>query len=533
MLILLPVILLFLTALGILIQQWIRPSFGYAWLGASGMSLVVWGLVLGLRWLAVEPLMLTVWEPVVGVRWLLGFQIDTNNWLYAFALSGLVAAVILTASARMEIGTTPWSWAGSLAVTGAGILALLANTPLTLILAWTVIDLIELMVFLPRANRPEQSIQIVTAFAARVAGTFILVWAMVSSAARGVDLTLGNIPPEMSILALMAAGLRLGVIPLHLPFTHELRMRRGLGVIIRLVTPVAAFPLISRVPPTVVPPNLAPYFLLFIALTAVYGSAKWLAAKDEIDGRPYWLIALAAIAVGCAVRGRPTAALVWGSTMILSGGLLFLFSARIKRILFIPLLGLIGLTGLPFTPAASGWAGLVVLPFNALDIVLMAAHILLVLGYLRHALHGGDDLANMEPWVHVVYPFGLLLLVSTQWLIGVLGWQGSFTPGTWWAAVASLSIALTIHGFQRRGSMWIGSLSNQFGTLKRLARPGVRLLAAILNLDWLYRFLAAFFHGVQSSVRFLTTILEGDGGVLWAILLLLLLITFFKAGSVP
>ncbi len=534
MLILLPVFLLFLTAIALMVQQKARPSFGYAWLGATGMALVIWGIMLGLRWLVVQPFTPLQWEPTIGVQWLLAFHLDFNNWAYALALVTLVTAVILTASARIELQTTPWSWAGSLAITGAGLLAILADTPLALIFAWTSIDLIELGVFLRRSSRSDQTNQVVSAFAARLAGSFMLVWAMVVSHAGGVPLALDTISSETAMFVLMAAALRLGVIPLHLPYTHELRMWRGLGAIIRLVTPASAFPLISRVPPTVVPPVWAPYFLLFVALAALYGSAMWLTSKDEIYGRPYWLIALAGMAVGCAIRGRPTAALALGTAMILCGGLIFLYSARTKHIRFIPLLGFIGLSGLPYTPAASSWEGLVVLPFNALDVVILIAYSLLLLGYLRHALRpGGDELNAMDRWIHIVYPFGLLFLLIAFGLIGVLGWNGSFTPGMWWAALASLLLALVGWLGLQGGFRLPPTLGVQIQWSGRLARRLLNLSGEIFRLDWAYRTFAVVYRIIQQIVRFLTTIFEGDGGVLWAIVLLMLLITFFQAGGSP
>ena len=113
--------------------------------------------------------------------------------------------------------------------------------------------------------------------------------------------------------------------------------------------------------------------------------------------------------------------------MLLTGSLLFLYSARMRGTLALPLLGLLGLSGLPFTPAAGGWLGVLKGPINFWDLMLLISHILLLLGYLRFAVRPADKLRDMERWVQVIYPFGLGLLVAGQWLVGTLGWAGSLT----------------------------------------------------------------------------------------------------------
>ncbi len=42
-------------------------------------------------------------------------------------------------------------------------------------------------------------------------------------------------PPQAGLLLIVAAGLRLGVLPVHLPYNSESSLRRGLGTMLRLV----------------------------------------------------------------------------------------------------------------------------------------------------------------------------------------------------------------------------------------------------------------------------------------------------------
>jgi hypothetical protein len=531
MLVLLPAILMFASALGLLIWQRLRPSFGYAWLATSGLALAAWGFLLFLHFSPQQPFSLSGWRPIEGDAAAITFVLDDIAWPYAFALVSLLAGIILSASARLELNTTPWAWSGSLAITGAGLLAIMAGNPLTLILSWTIIDLVELGVIIRSATISRQGQQAVIAFAARVAGTLLVVLALIYSRWRGELLIMSEVLPEVGVFLLLAAGLRLGVVPLHLPYTHEVRMRRGLGTIIRLVAPASALPVLSRLPPTVAPSNLAIFLLIFTALAALYGAAMWLTAKDELNGRPYWLIALAGMAVGSSIRGHPDAALAWGITVLLAGGSILLFSAHRRRIMFIPILALIGFSGLPFTPAASGWAGLVVLPFTILDVIFIAAHSLLMLGFIRHILAERTDLESMERWIQVLYPFGLLIMAGSFWLLGILGWQGSLTTGIWWASAASVILTsggiLLLYRYQQVTARAEGASNWLIFSGRSLGK----ILSFIFRLDWVYKFFWSVYGLLQHLVRFLTIILEGDGGVLWALLLLALLATLLAPGG--
>jgi hypothetical protein len=218
--------------------------------------------------------------------------------------------------------------------------------------------------------------------------------------------------------------------------------------------------------------------------------------------------------------------------LLLSGGVIFLYSARRASVIFIPLLGALGLTGLPFTPAASGWTGLLVKPFTLLSLIFIVALALLLVGYLRHAFRPGDSLAAMDRWIQVVYPTGLLILVISQWLTGVLGWSSSFTVGIWWgsllASILAAGIFFGVIGLRR---IQVPAAYSQSWLSILLERSGDRL-AAFFRLEWVYSLLRLFYLIAQRLIQFLTAILEGDGGVLWVLLLLALLVSLLQTGGI-
>jgi hypothetical protein len=493
-------------------------------------SLANLGIVLSFHWNTPPPLALDNWLPFPGLPGAIILQFDTVSWPYAFAIAALTAAVILTASGRLGLRSVPAAWAGSLIVSGTAILAIIASSPLALALSWTLIDLIELSLILGTVNKPQMARQAVLSFAARLAGTFFLVIAMAIGQAEGQALILVDPPASAGIYLLIAAGLRLGVLPLHLPYTTEVPLRRGLGTMLRLASPASSLVLLGHLPVSVVPPEASPFLLIFAALAGLYGAAMWLSAENETAGRPYWMIALAGMCVASAIRGYPLGSLAWGTALILSGGALFLYTARARLTIIPPILSLLALTGLPFTPTASGWSGLIIPPINAPDLIFLAAHVLLVTGFIRHALKPGDRLSSMERWIQVLYPSGLYLLAIAGWLLAFLGWPQSLTVGNIWASGLSFLIAL-IFGYwyiRIRPRLPEGQLEKSWTVIlfSRIASA----LSVVLRLDWLYRFSGFLVRVVQRLLGIITGILEGEGGLLWVFVLLALLLSLVAGG---
>jgi hypothetical protein len=237
------------------------------------------------------------------------------------------------------------------------------------------------------------------------------------------------------------------------------------------------------------------------------------------------------MAIASVVRHFTYASIAWGTALILAGAFLFLYKPRHRKILALPILGVLGMTGIPFTPAAGGWPGLIVSPFNLLDVLMLLSHILLIIGYLKHALRPEGDFSQLENWLKIVYPIGLGILVLSFWLIGFSDWRIPIESGLWWAGVLSVLLG-TIGMF---GIDWasrnlpteerrIGWIINPFKVL-------LRFFERLLNLDWFYRLLVLVYEGIRYLVNMFTAVFEGDGGLLWAILFLALLITLINAGG--
>jgi hypothetical protein len=520
MYVLITLVLLLLATATMVGLRLSRSSLSYSWLTSTlgallaWISILVWQLDLPRRFFP------SPWAPTSLFNASPELLADPFAWLYALSLAALAAAVVLTSPVRPSSPVDPASWAGTLALTALGLLTVLADNPLTLVLGWTAIDLTEFFNTLRASDSPSLSERTVVSFAIRAAGTGVVLWASVLSSLSGRPFLFENATPLTGPLLLLAVGLRLGVLPLHLTYRTEPMLRRGFGTILRLMTAATSLVLLARLPATALDARYTPYLLVFVTFAALYGGWKWLFATDELRGRPYWIIGMSALALAANLRGNSAGSAAWGAALILFGGISFLYSARNKW--FTRLLAALGLLllALPYTLTASGWSGSFPWPVLFWPFFLVA-HFMLVAGYIRHLLHPGEfSYAELPTWAQTSYPVGLGLLALTALLAGLWGWPGAMQLGAW--VIASILLGLGIlAGFavwRFRGFSPPALPIRSFPQVSRLAD----LLELLTRIFWAgYRQAGSLF-GLGANL------LEGDGGLLWTLLLLVLFISFFR-----
>ncbi len=514
LLILVPIVILLITPLIMLIIRVLQPEFGFFWLVAAIGALTAWPAVLLLSLRVPESLTLVAWKPEQILPASPVLLLDSISWPFAMALATLVLAVILTDVAHVP--QVNWSaWISSLTISAFGMLAVFAGNPLTLILAWGAIDLVELIILLSLSLKSDDRERIVILFSTRIAGIILLIAAGMAAHSNGELLTFTNISPQISIYLLLACGLRLGVVPLHQPFLSDITRRRGLGTLLRMAPTATSLVLLTRTAAVGISTALTPFILGLTALAAIYAGVSWVSASDELDGRPFWIMGGAALAIAAAVRSQPTASLTWGIATLLSGALLFLLSARHRFLKIFILLSWLGFSALPYTAAWEG-VNLFSSPFNPFQIVFLITQVLLLIGYARFALHTGPSMSGVERWVWLIYPWGLALLPLSQYLITYLGRSvisGENTPFpslmASWQGLLSLMLTGLATVWMRRGG--------------RIQPQVVQVIRSGLSLNWFYRILWSLYRSLGHLVAFVSLILEGEGGILWTLLILTLL----------
>lgn len=515
MLILISCFLLFAAALSLMVIRIAQPGARYTWLVAVGGAALTFASVFAWQFQMPFELALPAWQPITPFIPPILFSADGFAWALALGVVALTLAALLTAAAH-PVHTMSFSWVGTLALGGVGILAVTADNPLTLLLVWAALDLTELITQLGSVNGPEKNEKVVVSFSTRTLGTGVLLWAGIVSAASGGAFDFDLMEADAAVYLVLAAGLRLGVFPLHLPYSSESQLRRGFGTSLRMVSAASSLILLGRAPAGGLTSALTPFLLAFALIPAIYGSWMWLRAPDELNGRPYWIIGAASLSVIAALGGSPAGAVAWGAALILSGGALFLASAQHVWLHRLTLLAVFSLSSLPFSLTAGAWIGnfQFFLPFA------IAAQALMLAGFVRHARGstGREPLDAQPGWARAAYAAGILLLLGVQFLLGFFGWEGALQIGAWLGGVAASLLTL--------GLVWATPRFHIFNPPRAhwlKAAPGFP--SGIGQAGWsLYRSLARASEAVNRA-------LEGEGGVLWTLLFLILFISILAQGA--
>jgi hypothetical protein len=535
--------LMLVAPLGILVVQMLRPGSAWGWRAAVGSAFLAWGLVIALRFLigneaGTLAIPLQAWTITPDFSFTTMLLIDHFSWPFGAALLTLVLAVLLTAVMR----PSPFSgqtWSGSLWLGGLALVAIWAGNPITLLLAWVALDILEGLILHYQVLQSKVREGISAALAARFSGVAVLILAILTTRSQGLSLTFENIPESVNPYLLLAAGLRLGVLPLQMPFLSEPRLRRGVGTVLRLAPAISSLTLLVRTAQVPAPERLLLPLLAFSGLSALYSGIAWLTAEDELAGRAFWILGMAALSVGSAVRGDPAGSLAWGLAMLYAGAQLFLYSERFRWLDRLMFLGVIGCSGLPFTPSWAGTRLLVsgsgpgAIPLILIDVMLFFGHVLLILGYVRHFWRAVPPQQGFDPWSRLVYPAGLLFLPASHWIFFFWGeipaWQTA-PLAMWWTPFAATGL-VGVAWYLNRGDPLL--LPQETGFRGGLSW-GASFWGRVLSLDWLYRALFFLYRQVGRALSSMARLLEGDGGLLWALLLLLFLfsLSFAITGGV-
>jgi hypothetical protein len=509
MLIFITLIILMLTSIALVVVHLAKFRYAIHWLIAAGGVLAAWLLISFTGFDLPQTLPLVSWQPEYLYSLSPSLLTDHFSWSFAQALVTLLFAVILTDAVRSS--DADWSsWTTSLGLTVLGLFAVLSGNLITLLLAWMAIDFVELFFLLSSINQSSLREKVVVSFSARTFSSILVIVAVIFSATQGHDLTFTNIPGEAGAILLLAAGFRLGVIPIHIPSFQSFPLSPGKATTLRMVSASSGLILLVRIAPVMLGSNLTMIFLGLAALATVYSGVTWLFAKNILEGRPAWIVGMASLSFASAAQGQALASFSWGLSVLLGGGLLFLFSKRNQWLIWILLAGLIAISTLPFTPNWNG-AYLFSQPFSIFYIPLLFGQALLLLGYARHTLRPETELEDAERWSKLIYPLGLLLLLGTLFWLGLLINPPIQTIPlhAWFTGVIGLGLAAFLF---IRSSHW-----------KDIPPDWVLLINSVLSLQWLYRSIWALYRSTTRILGVFTRLLEGEGGVLWAILLMGLL----------
>jgi hypothetical protein len=520
MIVLITIALLAFTAATVAVVRIARPGFGFSWLVAAIGALLAWISTFVWQVSLPQTLALGQWLPQSLFIYSPSLLADRINFPFALGLTSLALAIIWTSAARSTT-TSPLAWISTLALTALGLIAVLAGNVLTLLLALAAIDLLELVNTLRVAEDPVSSENAVITFSVQLIGLGLITLATVVAYAAGTALNFEAMPPQGSLYLLLGVGVRIAAALYRQPNTREPELRRGYGTAVRLISAAASLSVLARIPAESIPPTANGWLLFFAALAGLLSGVSWLRAPDPIGGRRFFLAGMGALAFAAALRGNGIGSAAWGSALIFCGGLASLYSIHQRRLTIILIAAGFTLTALPFSLTASGWDSTVPSSW-AFWILLVPIQALMLAGYVSSIVRSSEaSLENQPNWARSIYPAGLVVLGLSGLSLGLFGWAGALQIGVWPAALAATLLGGSLGWFFWRVPGLQRAVRPAVQSGERVAGASAPVFHAISTFTWgIYRTLGR----VGSLVA---RTLEGDGGLLWTLVILALFLSFF------
>lgn len=483
---------------------------------------------------------LSDWGPASLLPVRLGLEVDALAWLFAGAVLMVTLATLLTGVARPR-GRRVLVRGATLLIAFAGVAALFADNLITRVIAWAGLDLIYFATLVLLAQGEGLELQAVLNLAFNATGTLLAVGAALTISRTSETLSLHDaaLTPQSTLLITLAAAFRLGLFPLHLGLPAEANIRQGLGTLLRLIPAAVALEVMARLAVFGFAEPVRPWLTFFGLVAVVVGAAQLWNVDDPRLGLTYVVIAQSGLALLAGLWGGALAmpALAAQSLALLLGGaLIYLSNGRDERRPWASVfsgVGALALLGAPLTVGFLGTGGLYggllgAGPWPVL-VGVFIAQVLLAAGLLRAVFWPGQ-LVEGESLRQAAYFVGLTLLAASGVLAGVfMGW---FTPMLsaprlgWfgWTGTPSIVAAVIVVVAALCGVI----LWRLETAVRARAEVVAAALTSLFRLDWLYRLVWGVIHLAGMLILNLAAVLEGEGAVLWALVVALLAWLLFK-----
>ena len=398
------------------------------------------------------------------------------------------------------------------------MIAMLAGNLLTVAMSWALVDILTLIFLIRMQNDRKSTPRLFIRIAVDGGGILLVLMAALLNGAEGGTSSLST-PMTSSTAALfivLAVLLRLGLLLPRITLQPMMKLQRQLVTLLRLLPPVAALSVLARMLNIGVPMETLFWLRIAGGLGVIIGGLRWAIHMDREAARPFLLLGISGLGVLAAglsheIGGAPITAA--GGVLLLAGAVFYLaeiFAPPHRAWVGLAALFLAGMPGTPTGVISAALAsGVLDTTSVAVTFVGVIGLVLLTTGGMRHIFLPSTTWPTGESLVRVVYGLGLLLPILVGFGLG-LRMPGSVSLEA--SIVFVITIALSLIAV---------FLMRQFpeGSVHRWGR-----VFEWLDTDPLYRILSRISRIVVSLFRIIGELLEGEGAMLWMIVILLIVI---------
>jgi NADH:ubiquinone oxidoreductase subunit 2 (subunit N) len=472
------------------------------------------------------------WQPVSVFTVPLSFRVDETAWVVALGL-------------MLVLNTTAFMWGGfpgqhrpapralSLLLTAAALSGIFASNLLTLAVAWGMLDLIFVLALLVRGGS-EVGRRAALAIVLNAVST-VCIWIaalLIENQHGSLYWHLLNASQEARAWLMAAAVLRVGLYPFHQWLPVELGKEPDRSVMIFVVPTIAGLALWVRMAGARALPEDSLVPLLSVLSILVGALLAWRNAQPR-SGLPFIMLSLSGF-VGLLAAAHASANLLTGATLNWMFVVVSLLVARglDRRQLFWSVGAL--LAGLSVA-AIPGTLGFLVQQAVIADTIQTKAWLILCAVVFAQTLliASTTRLIMSEPTENTPEKLIRKICWSIAIVLGALpliGWvlMPNLVPGLpsmrsllseinavgWLALVVPIAIGLAL--------AWHGPLMQ-----RRSETAGQAVWGSILRLDWLNNVVFYLLDRLTGLLRAVANLFEGDGGLLWTVILIVIAIVLY------
>lgn len=498
MLLFLPHLILGATLLLLIVGNLFQRGFRSSWLLATaGASLALASLIF-LRLRLPYALNSSAWWAGEGLVSSISFNLDGISWQFALIVCSLILAFFLL-EVRKAI-TEPWlNWAAGLALAISSLFALVSGDWLTIAFFWVLVDATTAILIFRLISKAEQRHSALETLRANIAASFLLMAANILAGSSG---------QTTSLLVLIAVALRLGIFTSLQVGNNLSELNWTQAGTLRLLPRASVLVLLAR--SGALSGQVLVAILILLFLSTLINTLRWWQIDNGIE---YFERGFTSLAMLGSVTGQPGVALGFGLVAMTCSSLIYLAqnSGSFKWLVIVP--AILIFTGLPFSQVINTGQ---TLSLSWTTVLFLPLHALLIAGLFRKPLVSSSSEPSGEPWMRTISLLGLFIL-PVVFLVFILVVPPALpleTEFIWWPAVAVLLISLTVfilgvrsHATIKLPTAWV-NLSREFFSLSWMKTAGSWVMVA---LDWI--------------LRMVNRVLEGQAGILWALLLIALLLS--------
>lgn len=493
----------------------------YIWMLLTFVSFIAWLILIIVSQEKTTPLILSNWfefgNSIVNLR----FVLNSQTWILAISLLGFNLSFLLTSIARLNIKIDLINWLFQIALTMFSFMAVVAGDLWTVVLIWTLLDILDI-VYHQIYNK--EGISYFRKARIKFLGSILLIWNISVLSRTEINPLLNGFVSITDSTLFLSALLHSGIFPFESDskIYSTTNSSKLLDLSFRVANFLISFAFIYNLPI----PSIS-FLLLFIIkivlyIVIFYSLIRWALNQNYENSLNFLLLGEAGIFSLLYISGGANYLIYSLAILPLSVLWLGLFSHSGKALMIFPVMSIFFISGLPLSINAYGPRAFIGPEFSINQLIIIFAKCLFLFGYLNQAFQKKEELISIEKWYQAIYLIGLFIPLVT--IVGII--TRSFNSiddeiDLWWIGILVVASTLIGYGYLKR--------SNNFEKIiQSNLVQGNKFLWKILNLGWLFDLAKIIETQIKSIVNGISKLLEGEGGILWAIVLLLLVFSVLR-----